>query len=169
VKRFVFALLFCSFSALALPEPVAFQPKTFQSWKDLQVLEAQNQLLRAGARVSQAKSGKGGKNDIKEQTPLPSGRVKTAAEDPMSAAEKEVRRAKESLEAAQGLDLSDYVNVYLPSLESQPEALAALIQKLSKEDLGEILKIMLTKNSRFDTKRNPPVVGGMISPNSNSN
>jgi hypothetical protein len=163
VKWFCLTLLFCAFNASALPEPVAagVQPQTFQSWKDLQVLEAQNQLLRAGARVTQVKSGKGGRAAVKEQAPLPSSRVKSAGEDPLALAEKNVIRAKESLEAANSLELSDYVNIYLPSLETQPEALAALLQKLSKEELSEILKIVLGKNSRFDTKRNAPVVGGL--------
>jgi hypothetical protein len=150
--------------AHALPEPTvaASQPKTFQTWKDLQVLEAQNQLLRAGARFGQVKAGKPAKADIKDQAPLPSGRVKSISEtDPMAVAEKDMRRARESLEAAQGLELSDYVSIYLPSLEAQPDALSGLLQKLTKEELAEILKIVLTKNSRFDSKRNPPVVGGL--------
>lgn len=163
MKWICLTLLFCAFNAYAVPEPTAasIQPKSFQTWKDLQVLEAQNQLLRAGARMSQARSGKGTKAAVKEQAPLPSSRLKAAAEDPVGSAEKEVVRAKESLEAANALDLSDYVNVYLPSLESQPDVLASLLQKLSKEELAEILKIVLTKNSRFDAKRNSPVVGGL--------
>lgn len=168
MKTIRIALLLCllpvSVHVSALPEPTAaaVQPKTFQNWKDLQVLDAQNQLLRAGARVAQVRSGKAAKADVKDEKPLPSGRIKSVAgESPMAVAEKDVRRAKESLEAANTLELADYVNVYLPSLESQPEVLEALIQKLSKEELGEILKIIVSKNSRFDTKRNPPMVGGL--------
>jgi len=151
--------------AFAAVEPAAvpIQPKSFQSWKDLQVLEAQNQLLRIGARISQIKSGRGAKADSKEPGNLPTSRVKTTADsDPMAVAEKDMRRARESLEAANALELADYVNIYLPTLESQPEALQTLLLKMSKEELGDILKVMLQKNSRIDTKRNaPPVIGGI--------
>lgn len=154
----------CVHPAFAAVEPVSaqVQPKSFQTWKDLQVLDAQNQMLRVSARIAQIKSGKGAKKDIKEPAHLPSGRVKTTADvDPLSLAEKDLSRARESLESAGSLELLDYVNIYLPTLEAQPEALAALMQKLTKEELGDILKAILSKNTRIDTKRNSPVISGL--------
>lgn len=171
VKWISALLMYCFVSyAQAAVEPLvtAAQPvppsvKTFQDWKDLQVLEAQNQLLRVGARMSQIRSGvgKGVRADLKEPAQLPSARVKPTAEsDPMALAEKDLRRARESLETANALELSDYVNVYLPTLASQPEALQTLFQKLTKEELAEILKLLLARSSRIDAKRSSTLVGG---------
>lgn len=155
-------VMLISWPALAAVEAPVIQPKSFQSWKDLQVLEAQNQLLRVGAKISQIKSGRSVKADVKDLGTLPSARVKSAADStPLSLAEMDLKRARESLEAANALELSDYVNIYLPTLESQPEALQSLIHKSSKDELGEILKAILSKNSKIDTKRNPPVIGGL--------
>lgn len=148
--------MFCVLNSHAAMEPLSTpQPKTFQSWKDLQILEAQNQMLRIGARMTQIKAGKGARAEFKEPSQLPTGRVRSTNDsDPMALAERDLRRARESLETATALDLTDYVNIYLPTLESQPETLQALLQKLTKEELAEILKVMLSKSSRIDAKRN---------------
>lgn len=165
-------LLLKGLQATAAVEPTAvpMQAKTFQAWKDLQVLEAQNQVLRIGARISQIKAGRASKTDLKDTSALPTSRVKSTTDnDPMTMAERDLRRARESLEAANSLELADYVNIYLPTLEAQPETLQVLLQKLSKEELGEILKLILQKNSHLDTKRNSPVVGGLSTGSSPAN
>lgn len=163
IRTILSMIFFVGSSALA---QVPNQPLTFQFWKEAQVTDATNQMFKISARISQLRANKPGSANVKEaaQANLPSARVKTADGDPMSLAEKDLRRAKESLEAANSLELADYVNIYLPSLESQPDAVQKLIEKLPKEELGEILKLLLTKNSRLDTKRNPPVISG-LSPN----
>lgn len=166
----VLVLLFFGFlavPALATDEP----PKTFQTWKDLQVLEAQNQVLRVSARINQIKAGKAAGPAAKSPaTHLPSQRVKTATDsDPLSTAEKDLRRAKESLETANGLDLSDYVSIYLPSLQSQPEQLQTLLQSLPKEELQEIVKMLLNSSPRFDNTRKMPVFSGIPAAPSSTN
>lgn len=164
VRTLLTALLLIGFSVQA---QAPNQPLTFQNWKENQVNEATTQMFKISSRISQLRAVKPAAGGMKEaaQTNLPSTRVKTADADPLSLAEKDLRRAKESLEAANNLELTDYVNIYLPTLETQPEALQKLIEKLPKEDLGDILKAILTKNSRFDAKRNNSVVSGYSSSN----
>lgn len=152
----ILVLLCLTMACLAFAqEPLA--GKSFQSWKDLQVLEAQNQVLRVSARISQIRAGKGANTNVKDLSNIPAGRVKTASDaDGLSLAERDLKRARESLEAANALELEDYVNIYLPSLEAQPEALNALLQKLTKEELADILKVVLSKNSGLTAKPKVP-------------
>lgn len=159
-RTFIYVIWLLSFAAQAqLPA----HPLTFQAWRETQVNDATTQMFKISARISQLRSTKNSAAGLKEsaQANLPSARVKTTDSDPVSLAEKDLRRAKESLETANNLELSDYVNIYLPTLEAQPDALQRLIEKMQKEDLGEILKVLLTKNTRLDTKRNPPVISGL--------
>lgn len=130
-------------------------PVNFQAWKEQQVLEAQNQILRINTRISQLKSGKSGSAPQKNVN-LPNSRVKkTADADSLALADRDLKRAQESLEAANGLQLDDYINVYIPTLQDQPEALGKLAEKLSKEELAEIFKMTYSKGSRTsDAKRN---------------
>lgn len=146
-------------SCLAFGQEPQITVLTFQSWKEQQVLEAQNQMLRVSARISQLKStAKGSKNEGKDAASdnLPSSRVKKASDaDSLAAAEKDLKRGQEGLDAATTLQLQDYINVYLPTLQDQPAALDKLAEKLSKEELAEIFKGMLKKSSRTtDAKRN---------------
>ncbi len=92
---------------------------------------------------------------IKDPTPLPvNPKFKKSESDSVAAAEKDLRRAQESLKAANDLTLEDYISIYLPTLRENPEALQALAQKMSKEELSEVFKLMLRKDSPSDTKRN---------------
>ena len=130
---------------------------TFQSWKEQQVLEAQNQMLRISARINQLKTSKGVKGDPKDPSlaKLPTSRVKKTELDPIVSAEKELKRGQESLDAANSLQLEDYISIYLPTLQDQPGALDKLAEKLSKEELAEIFKGMLKRNPRtIDARRN---------------
>jgi hypothetical protein len=141
------------------PQVVAL---TFQAWKDQQVLEAQNQILRISARLNQLKNGKASGTESKETANLPSNRLKKVGEaDSLALAEKDLKRAQESMETATGLQFENYIDIYLPSLQDQPEAAAKLIEKLSKEELMEITKALLRKGSRTsDARRNAGRVTG---------
>lgn len=131
---------------------------TFQSWKDQQVLGSQNQVLRISARIEQVRTSKPGQTDAKDTglAGVPTGRVKKAViVDPLAAAEKDLRRAQESLQTANELQFEDYINVYLPTLQDQPDSLNKLAEKLSKEELSEIFKSLVKKGSKvYDAKRN---------------
>jgi hypothetical protein len=129
----------------------------FQAWKEQQVLEAQNQMLRTSSRINQLKSNRGATGSAKEAAVnLPNSRIKkTADSDSVAGAERDLKRAQESLETAGGLQLDDYISIYLPTLQDQPEALNKLADKLTKEELAGIFKATYTKGSQaHDAKRN---------------
>ena len=154
VKIVIISLtIMCALAFAQEPQVTAF---SFQDWKEQQVLEAQNQMLRTSSRINGLKAAKSGKTDNKESAVLPNSRIKKAPiTDSVAEAEKELKRAQESLEAANGLQLDDYINVYLPTLQEQPEALNRLADKLTKEELSEIFKGFLKKGTRpSDAKRN---------------
>src|SRR5690606_30071029 len=119
-------------------------PYTFAVWKDNQIEEATNGVFKATSRINQLKTAKA----------LTRG---TSGKDPLDLAEKDLRRAKESLEIAHGLKLSDYVNIYLPSLENDPENVQKLVDKWSKEELSEVVKLLIIKGLDADARRNTPV------------
>lgn len=153
IRKISLLLVFVLTTTAAMAQEPAVTVYTFQSWKEQQILEAQNQTLRVSARISQLKAGKAAA--AKEATPLPSNlKFKKSESDTVGGAEKDLRRAQESLKAANELGLEDYISVYLPSLKDNPEALQALAQKMSKEELAEIFKLLFRKDSPPDTKRN---------------
>lgn len=148
-------LFIAVFSLPALAQDVS--PLTFQAWKEQQILEAQNQTLRVSARISQLKSGKGAAPVKADSLPAMNSKVKKAADvDSLAVAEKELRRNQESLQTANALSLEDYVSVYLPTLQDQPEALQTLATKLSKDELAEIFKALVSRSSAPDAKRSGP-------------
>jgi hypothetical protein len=80
----------------------------FEDWKQQQVLEAQNQMLRTSSRISQLKTGKAGATakDAGVTAP-PNSRTKKANDsDTVALAERDLKRAQESLETASGLQIS---------------------------------------------------------------
>ena len=147
IKILIFALISPAFAATTesgtSPEPLAFQ-----AWKDQQVLEAQNQVLRiAGRSTSAPAKGKSAKLD-------------NSARD--------LKRAQESLDASNGLQFDDYINIYLPTLQDQPEVFHQLVEKLSKDELAEIVKTLVKKNAKpIDAKRNTPGLTAAARPSSN--
>ena len=130
---------------------------SFEEWKQQQVLEAQNQMLRISSHISQLKTGKPGTAG-KDSSPanLPNSRIKKSTDsDTIASSERDLKRAQESLETANGLQVDDYISIYLPTLQDQPEALNKLAEKLSKEELAEIFKNSYKKGTHpSDARRN---------------
>lgn len=139
------------------------QALDFAAWKETQINDATTQMFKISTRISQLRAHKPQQTGQKDnsQASLSSNRFRTAGADPLTLAEKDLRRAKESLETANNLALTDYVTIYLPTLESQPEALQRLIERTPKEDLGEIVKALLLKASPVDAKRNTSIISGL--------
>jgi hypothetical protein len=152
----LYSLLFI-LSTAALPQAFAQDSLppvlTLQAWKEQQVLEAQNQVLRASARLAHLKNSKHN-STTKESLKIGSNRVKQVEIDPATAAERELRRAQEGLTSAQNYGLDEYIAIYLPTLSDQAEAINTLTNRLSKEELAEIVKGLLKRDSSSDTKRN---------------
>ena len=161
---FLIALIF---SPVAFAQEPLISVFTFQNWKEQQILDAQNQALRVSARIGHLKSSKG--TASKDSTPLPANsKFKKSEIDSVAAAERDLRRAQESLKAANDLNIEDYVTVYLPTLREDPEALQALAQKMSKEELAEIFKVLLRQEVAPDAKRNSSALADALTPNTRS-
>lgn len=130
-RFFVILTLILSVSLAMADEPatLAPEPLSFNTWKQQQVLEAQNQLLRAQSDRNSA--------------------------DP----EKELLRAQDRLEAAKSLQLEEYVSIYLSTLASQPEMLDKLAEKLSKEELAVLLKQLLSKTPQAANNTSRQIMG----------
>jgi hypothetical protein len=144
-------------------EPQGPTPLLFQAWKDQQVLEAQNQVLRISARIATLKSSKP-VSSKKESKEVANGKLKRVSDsETLSAAEQDLKRAQESLSTANNLQFEDYVDVYIPTLADQPEALQKLSDKLSKDELSQIFKGLMAKNaaSSGDAKRNAAIADGL--------
>ena len=154
----IIVLLLTVMCALAWGQDAQLNAVSFQTWKEQQILEAQNQMLRTSSRITQLKSSKTAAGSTKESTlNLPSNsRVKKTSEsDSVATAERDLKRAQESLETANGLQIDDYISIYLPTLQDQPEALSKLADKLSKEELAAIFKVTYSKGPHLsDAKRN---------------
>jgi len=148
-----------SITAYAQESGSSSAPLSFQAWKDQQVLEAQNQILRASARLSSLKSTKPQTPKTKE---LANGKLKVLSESEATvAAEKDLKIAKDSLEAANALKFEDYVEVYLPTLHDAPEALQKLAEKFSKEELTTLVKSLVRQSTPSNAKRNAALLEGL--------
>ncbi len=128
----------------------------FQTWRTQQVLEAQNQTLRIAARISQIKTGKtSSENKSAGSSSFQNSHLKTTTDsESLAVVERDLKRAQDSLQAANSLQLDDYISIYLPTLQDQPEDVKALAEKLSKEDLAEIFISLVKRGSKTsDSKR----------------
>ncbi|MGE3683966.1 MAG: hypothetical protein AB7G93_19775 [Bdellovibrionales bacterium] len=144
-------------AVMAADTPATSSPPvlTFQAWKDKQILEAQNLVLRTSARISQLRTGKNTSSEVKSPESLPKGKLKKASEaDLISLAEGDLKRAQETMDAANNLQIEDYIHVYLPTLHGRADAVQILTERLTKEELGELFKGLMLKETRNDTKQN---------------
>ncbi len=157
MKFALFALITASLTTFA-QEPVGL---TFQSWKDQQVLEAQNQLLRASNRLAQAKTGRSPAPLQTASTKPINDKVKKTQDDPVTAAERDVKRAQDTLERAKELDFAQYIEIYLPTLEGQPEVLQKLSDQFSKDELAQIVKTLMRRSGPADAKHKAAMLEGL--------
>lgn len=142
-------------------EPQTPSPLTFQAWKDQQVLEAQNQVLRVSARISTLRTTRPSTTK-KEPAHLANGRLKKVADgDTLAAAEQDLKTAQDVLARANNLQFDDYVDAYIPTLANQPELLQKLAEKLTKDDLAAILKGVMNQSTNYDAKRSAAIAEGL--------
>ncbi len=163
LRSHILYFLISIFCAAAVAQEPVVPVYTFQTWKEQQVLEAQNQVLRISARISQLKPVKAAGAAEKESLHLRNSRVKKVESDPLTSAERDLRRAQESLQAASNYGMDEYIAIYLPSLADQPDAIQSLTQRLSKEELAEIFKGLLNKAASIDARRNTALVVDALS------
>ena len=122
-----FAALICCL--LFLPNLVLANPLNFKAWKEQEILNAQNQLLRVSTRFQH------------EERSVHSG-------DPMErkGLKRDMKKAQDRLEFARELGLEEYVTIYLYQIRENPEQFSMLMEQLPKEELVDILSLTF-KNS----------------------
>lgn len=123
---------------------------TFKEWRDAQVLEAQNNVVRLSNKIQLLKTGR-----YKSEDPN---------KDKLVDSEKELRRALEGLQYAKDLTIDEYTSVYLSQFKNQSDLISGLTLRMSKEEMAEILKSMLQVSKETEASsselhiRNLPVV-----------
>lgn len=147
-------ILMMGSGSLRAQEPPASAPLSFQAWKDQQVLEAQNLVLRVSARISSLKSAKAPATH-KEPAHLANGKLRKVSDtETLGAAEQDLKRAYDGLATANNLQFEEYVEVYVPTLAGHPEAIEKLAEKFTKEELSVIVKTLMTKSdTAYDAQR----------------
>ena len=133
------------------------EPLSFKSWKEQQQVEAQNQVARVSNRIVLLKAGKLKPEDIvvefnqfadgdSEGPKLTSRAQKISSNDILARLEREQSRTQKSLEFAMDLGLEEYFLGYLNQFQENPGALAQVASRLSKDEVTELLKVLLKAN-----------------------
>lgn len=120
---------------------------TFKEWKQQQVLEAENQVVRASNNLLVLKSKKLTYQNTFEdvlnesQEDLPQSLEK---KDPAEIAklEKELEDLKTRLEVAKDLNMENYFSIYLVKFKSDKQAIGHLVKSFDKEDVALLLNVM---------------------------
>jgi hypothetical protein len=138
-------LIFALFASL-----IAFSahadPLKFKSWKEQQIMEAQNEVLRLSARLHQAKTAAKAEKSSVADDYVTAARFDQGAE----LTEKDLKRAQDNLLFAKDLTIEDYADVYVSDLQQKPEQFSKLVDSLSKEELSQIMRILM-KNKAEET------------------
>lgn len=159
--RFPLPILITLTLLLGLMANAATTPLKFRAWREQQILDAQNEVLRISAHLHQLKSAPKGERiaDKDSDDFLNSSRFERSPD----VTEKDLKNAQENLEAARDLGLEDYADVYVSNLKEQdPEQFSKLMDSLSKEELAQLMKI-LVKN-KADEPSNATHNKAVISP-----
>lgn len=144
------------------------EPMPFKNWRDQQVVEAQNQVARVSNRIVLLKAGRVKPEEVTaefnnfedtqnsaETVKLTSKAQKMSSNDVLARLEKELSQRQKSLEFARDLGFQEYFLGYLTQFQENPEAISAVAGKLSKEEVTELLKVLLKSNqSSLDSGRN---------------
>lgn len=90
-------------------------PLSYRAWKEQQVLDAQNALLRAQNALRQADS------------------------DSRVRFEKDVKRASDLVDVSKEFTVEEYLTIYLSKYQDRADLVLQMFEKLSKEEAKEIL------------------------------
>ncbi len=155
--------------AIAIPmafsqaESVSVDPLTFGRWKDHQVVEAKNQVVRLSNRLHLLKTGRYkvesvkidgepllGDEGEKEYNDLKTGGVdeetlKKAEDKVLKTVQDKMKAALENLQYAKELSVDDYLEVYLSRFKDDELALKKVVAKLSENEVMQILKTQMAK------------------------
>ncbi len=134
-------------AAFAAPQPASEAPQIYKIWKDQQIVEAKNNVVRIANKITLARAGK-----------LPEKELQ--ALQPLERMDNELRVAQENLQIAQELSVEDYFVVYLSRFKSRPDAIQSVASRMSKDEVAELIRAMLNRGEATTTQN------GTISPTS---
>ena len=124
---------------------------SFQKWKKLQVVEAQNKVVRLSNLLLLLKSEKYMPENVLPQVAKESKQdihlPEKQQQELVNQTETELKTAIASLEFAKELTLKDYFSVYLRQFKDNNEALEALAADMNKSEIAEILSSLISINS----------------------
>lgn len=145
IMSFVFVL---ALAAKAETTPSVFSCKT---WKEQQILSAQNRLLRLTTELEIMKNSGSGKERSEEKSSAKQKALqrfhRSQEKSDIERLENEAKLAKEAVQIASELTVDDYVTVYLPTLTQTPDAIDSLVESMSREEISHILKEILKNQS----------------------
>ncbi len=135
-------------------------PVIYKTWKDQQILEARNTVIRISNKITLSRAGKLTEQEIikelastenvtKENTSL---QQKTTQLKPIERLENELRVAQENLQVAQELSVEDYFVVYLSRFRSNQEAIQSVASRMSKDEVAELIRAMLNRGEATTTQ-----------------
>lgn len=147
IMSFVFAV-----AIIAKADTTPPSVYSFKTWKEQQVLLAQNRLLRTTAELEVLKNSGASKEPIEEEKSSSKQQAlkrfhRAQEKSDLERLENEVRLAKEAVQTAAELTLDDYVTIYLPTLTQSPKALDSLVESMSREEIASLLKEILKNQS----------------------
>jgi hypothetical protein len=142
----IFAAILSGIGLFAQPlhaQPVATsdQPLPFKTWKDQQILEAQNQLTRATNQIVLSKNGR---------------LAKTPGAPSLTRLERDLGRAEKSLDFARNLGVEEYLVGYLTQISTDTATLNALAGQLTREQVAELLQVLIRINRGNPAPEAPP-------------
>lgn len=149
MKFHISILLGCLLAFPALAEA----PLKFKAWKEQQILEAQNEVLRISARLHSLKNNpKPEKPQKKDDSTATSLRFDSVPD----LTDRDLKLAQENLAIAKELSLEDYAEVYVSSLQENPSQFSKLMNSLTREEMSQLMKILVKNKAEgtIDTKRN---------------
>lgn len=134
VNLSIFCLFVCISSSISSANDKIEQPNAPRSlkvlshkqWRELQINEGQNLLIRLTNRIARVKESTGNLELIRRL-------------------ESEQRVAAQNLELLKGLTVEDYLNFYLSQLNDDRATFVAAAKKMNKREVAILLKVLVDK------------------------
>ncbi len=146
MKRMLCSLIIVVFSLGAFAsdsESISIKLKPFARWKEHQVVDAQNKVVRLSNLLLLLKSERYLPENIlpqvakenKQEINIP----ENQQQELVKITEAQLSKAIASLEFVKELTLKDYISVYLQQYKNEPQALEALATEMNKQEIAQIL------------------------------
>lgn len=168
--------------------PSSNEPLPFTMWKEHQIVEAKNQVVRLSNRIHLLKTGRYKVEAIVSESKQPlmddegekeyqslkdfkgskvdEETLKQAEEKVLKKVQERMKIALGNLQYAKELNIDDYLAVYLSRFKDDDQALKKVIGKLSSEELVEILKSKMVDKSAIRQGVRPNSIISELQPTS---